>query len=375
MNDEYQRFLLRWTKPGFVMGESRIFFLAIFLAFLLGICTVIYTISQWRQNINMNWMKAIASSKRNRKLHHKAPTAAHIWIKELNSHGKRSTCCVCLETVSPDYSIHSCDICGSVIHKSCSPDAHEDCKCVSMEGSKHVIHQWAVPWTEITDNPDNIPTCSYCDEPCGGSFPDGTPIWCCLWCQRLVHVDCHVSMVNETGDICDLGPFKRLILSPLFVKDLSKAGAGGFLTSITLGANELASTVRGRIRNRSRSSKKNSKEACSDSASSSESRSDARHDAENSKNGKVVIKSTVEKDDAHTHKYELIDLPSGARPLLVFINKKSGGQQGDSLRRRFNVLLNPVQVSFNMHNLFIHVINYEYFMVKQINLAHCMYCL
>ncbi|KAM0043990.1 putative diacylglycerol kinase (ATP) [Helianthus debilis subsp. tardiflorus] len=43
-------------------------------------------------------------------------------------------------------------------------------------------------------------------------------------------------------------------------------------------------------------------------------------------------------------KYELTDLGPDARPLLVFINKKSGAQRGDSLRLRMNILLNPVQV-------------------------------
>lgn len=58
---------------------------------------------------------------------------------------------------------------------------------------------------------------------------------------------CHSSISPETGEICDLRPFEYLILSPLFVKDLSSIGAGGFLSSITFGANELASHVRGHI--------------------------------------------------------------------------------------------------------------------------------
>jgi len=43
-------------------------------------------------------------------------------------------------------------------------------------------------------------------------------------------------------------------------------------------------------------------------------------------------------------KYELVDLPQDSRPLLVFINAKSGGRNGPSLRRRLNMLLNPVQI-------------------------------
>ncbi|KAI8019446.1 Diacylglycerol kinase 1 [Camellia lanceoleosa] len=58
--------------------------------------------------------------------------------------------------------------------------------------------------------------------------------------------------------------------------------------------------------------------------------------------------SIDQKDESQTvglkQRYELIDLPPDARPLLVFINKKSGAQRGGSLRQRLNMLLNPVQV-------------------------------
>ncbi|KAK6128371.1 hypothetical protein DH2020_037883 [Rehmannia glutinosa] len=43
-------------------------------------------------------------------------------------------------------------------------------------------------------------------------------------------------------------------------------------------------------------------------------------------------------------KYTILDMPSDARPLLVFINAKSGAQNGPILRRRLNMLLNPLQV-------------------------------
>ncbi|GLT72456.1 hypothetical protein SLA2020_443900 [Shorea laevis] len=284
--------------------------------------------------------------------------------------------------VASDSFIHRCNFCGAASHLNCSSSAHKDCKCVSMIGNDHVIHQWAVRWTEITDQPDGTSFCSYCEEPCSGSFLGGSPIWCCLWCQRLVHVDCHSSLSNEIGDICDLGPFRRLILSPLYVKKLNRTSAGGFLSTITHGANEIASSMRATIRNKSKKYK-HGKESSVDTGnsgstvdSSTESTADTHQTVGDShgieenctgsmnleyqhQNGNVDDKldskpsfkrssSINQKDESQVlrmkQRYELIDLPPDARPLLVFINKKSGAQYGDSLRLRLNILLNPVQV-------------------------------
>lgn len=186
-------------------------------------------------------------------------------------------------------------------------------------------------------------------------------------------------MSNETGDVCDLGPFKRLILSPLHVKELS---SGGFLSSITHGANEFASSVRASIRSQGKKYK-NGNESSIDTGNSgstgdmsTESTADT-HQMVNGSNGteencngsmnvevqhqngdvdsKLDRKPSFKRSSSMNQKdetlslrmkqrYEIIDLSPDARPLLVFINKKSGAQRGDSLRQRLNLLLNPVQV-------------------------------
>ncbi|XP_057995098.1 diacylglycerol kinase 1-like isoform X2 [Hevea brasiliensis] len=373
-----------WNNP----TESRIFILSCFIAALVGILTIAYTAFQWRRNINLNWMKAIARSKKNPKARHKVPVALHNWVLESISRGKNLNCCVCLNSMTPqtlgpmvasDSFIHHCSTCGVAAHLSCSSSAHKDCKCVSMVGLENVMHQWALRWTEMTDQPDETSFCSSCEEPCSGSFLSGSPIWCCLWCQRLLHVDCHSSTSNETGDICDLGPFRRLILSPLHVKELNSSG--GFLSSITHGANEIASSVRASIRSQSKKYKHGNESSVDTGNSgstcdpSTESTADAHptvngfHGVGESCNGSLNVGSprhggSVDRmDSKHSFKrsgslnqkdeyqilgmkqrYEIIDLPPDARPLLVFINKKSGAQRGDSLRQRLNFLLNPVQV-------------------------------
>lgn len=374
------------------VGESRLFIISCSLAALIGIFTIFYTASQWRRNINVSWMKAIARSKKNPKAKHKVPAVPHTWSLDSVSRGKSLNCCVCYTPMSPSQSlgpvvasdsfIHRCSVCGAAAHLSCSPNAHKDCKCVSMIGYEHVIHQWAVQWTEFTDQTDERSFCSYCEEPCSASFLGGSPIWCCMWCQRLVHVDCHNSMSVETGDICDLGPLRRLILSPLFVREFERSVSGGLLSSLTHGANEIASSVRASIRSQSKRYK-HGNETCIDTNISSQegdTSTDCSADTHQVTNGSHVLEEisngSMDMGASHGdgdvnrklnspqsfkrnlsfnqkaesrmsgmgHRYELIDLPGDSRPLLVFINKKSGAQRGGSLRQRLNILLNPVQV-------------------------------
>ncbi|KAL6178013.1 hypothetical protein ACLB2K_049533 [Fragaria x ananassa] len=380
-------FFSNWNNKN---PTDRLFIVSCLVAALVGILTIAYSAFQWRRNINLSWMKAIARSKKNPKARHKVPVAPHTWVLESVSRGKNFNCCVCFNTTGPsqtlgplsasDSFLHRCSICDAAAHLGCSSSAQKDCKCVSMIGYERVMHQWAVRWTEVSDQPDETSFCSYCEEPCSGSFLSGSPIWCCLWCQRLVHVDCHSSMSNETGDVCDLGPFRRLILSPLHVKELNQAPSGGFLSSITHGANEIASTVRASIRSQSKKYKHGNTISTGTGNSgstgdmSTESTADTNqavngsHEIEENCNGAVDVdlqhrdadvdnkldsKPSIQKSSSMNKKeeslrmkqrYELIDLSSDARPLLVFINKKSGAQRGNSLRQRLNILLNPIQV-------------------------------
>lgn len=415
---DFEFFLHTWSTKN---PTDRIFIISCLVAALVGILTIFYTAFQWRRNINLNWMKAIARSKKNPKAKHKVPVAPHTWDLESVSRVKNSNCCVCFKSISPsqtlgpivasDSFIHRCCICGAVAHLSCSSSAHKDCKCVSVIGFEHVLHQWAVRWTDVADQPDEPTFCSYCEETCGGTFLSGSPIWYCLWCQRLVHVDCHGSMSNETGDICDLGPFKRLILSPLHVKEFNRNLPGSFLSSITHGANEIASSVRASIRSQSKKYKHGGETQVEsgNSGSTGEISTESTADSSQIANGHHIIEeknsvasneevqqqdsevdnkmdrkpsfrrnsSINQKEDSQVsgvkQNYELTGLPPDARPLLVFINKKSGAQRGDSLRLRLNILLNPVQVCYSAtyYNIWL---SFEFLFVA-FNVLHCNFCI
>ncbi|KAL1541669.1 Diacylglycerol kinase, variant 2 [Salvia divinorum] len=391
--DDFMNFdalLPSWINPA-EMTEFHLFIVSCFIAGLVGILTIFYTAFQWRRNINLTWMRAIARSKKNPKTRHMVAMAPHTWVLESVARGKSFNCCVCLKSVPPsqtlsqmvasDSFIHRCSICGAASHLGCSSNAHRDCKCVSMFGYEHMMHQWAVRWTEVTDQPDESSFCCYCEESCSGTFLGESPIWCCLWCQRLVHVDCHGSLFNDTGDACDLGPYRRLILSPLYVKQFFRTSSGGFLSSITQGANGIASSVRASIRSQSMNYK-NGVEISNDTGNSSNMSGtsmeitketsqmvNGSHRIEENQNGHTNTEEVGQHGEAkkmekgHSlkrrisinqkegtqlgglrQKYVLNDLPPEARPLLVFINKKSGAQRGNSLKQRLNILLNPVQV-------------------------------
>ncbi|GAB2270080.1 Diacylglycerol kinase [Dionaea muscipula] len=382
-------FLLSKTPTDLV--DSPLLILSCFIAGLVGVLTIAFTAFQWRRNINLTWMNAVARSKKNPKAKNKVPAASHSWVLDSATRAKNMNCCVCLKSSSPsqtlgpmvatDTFIYRCGVCGALAHLGCFSNAAKDCKCVSMIEYEHVMHQWAVRWTDVTDQPAETSFCNHCEEPCSAAFLAGSPIWCCLWCQRLVHVDCLGSMSNETGDICDLGPFRKLILSPLHVRELNWASSGGILSSITHGANEIASTMRGRIRSHSKKHKhdnvssvdtSNSGSTCNtgtDSTGDTSLTANGSHITEGSCNGSVnrgdpnskgdidkKIESSTNlrrsesinlKDESHVagkQRYEIIDLASDTKPLLVFVNKKSGAQRGDSLRQRLNILLNPAQV-------------------------------
>ncbi|KAL0462235.1 UNVERIFIED_CONTAM: Diacylglycerol kinase [Sesamum latifolium] len=305
----------------------------------------------------------------------KSSLSHHTWMDDLVSGGQPFTCCVCLTSLvhpqtlgtkstsrSP---IHRCSLCGVAAHFHCSRFAAKDCKCVAQAGYDKVLHHWSERWFNLDDNPEMSAFCFYCDEPCGIPFIDASPAWYCLWCQRVIHVKCQVKMSEEYGDVCDLGAHRRVILSPLCVKTAESE----MLSSIT--EEFIASTVRGQIRRKRHRTKNgnnryiNGKEPESSAvkrvvlnvlkgllglySSSNEKSSDQFE-----KDSKILSKKGTENQLTYKKnacdvrdklkKYSILDLPPDARPLLVFINAKSGAQNGPILRRRLNMLLNPVQI-------------------------------
>ncbi|ONK77299.1 uncharacterized protein A4U43_C02F5110 [Asparagus officinalis] len=350
-----------------------------------GLFAIIYTFLRLQREASLNWVKAAAREKRKVWKKLKCPISNHSWIEDNVCSGQSSTCCVCLSSlVSPQAGgtkgscsvrLHRCSVCGVAAHVYCSQYATKDCKCVAQAGSTELLHHWSERWVELDENPETSSFCHYCDEMCGIAFigASPTPVWRCLWCQRHIHVDCHAKLLKETGNVCDLGQLRRLILSPLSVKEVNERGAtGGVLNSIKEGI--IASSVRSRMRKRRNRNKSGSNQTSlpngklqngSDNNSTIQSVLKGLVSLDksfNEKNSGNLLKQDsglsrlkfVDNDAnwkngstmaaANRKKYEIVNMPQDARPLLVFINARSGAQSGPSLRRRMNMLLNPAQI-------------------------------
>lgn len=359
-SDAYGPFIFKWLVTG-----------------SFGLLAVIYAFLKWQKRKSLKWVEAAAKARKKVWKNLKVPLSHHIWIEDYADGEQPSMCCVCLNSlVSPQNLgtkassqtlVHRCSVCGVAAHFYCSQLTENDCKCVAQAGLNHVRHHWSERWGDMDDNPEMSGFCFYCDEPCGVPFLDASPTWHCLWCQRLIHVKCHSKMAKEYGDVCDLGPLRRIVLSPLCVKEVIEENTeGGVLRSI---AKEIiSSSVHSQIRRRNHRSKhgnvhsvKLQDASVTDTAVGrvlnglaglKRSGGDFNINLKKSGNAasvKGIHNGSIQRKNGtaaccQIKRYQLVDLPQDARPLLVFINARSGGQHGPTLQRRLNMLLNPVQI-------------------------------
>ncbi|KAI4378835.1 hypothetical protein MLD38_016261 [Melastoma candidum] len=335
-------------------------------ASFLGILAILLAFVRWQKKTSSYWVKVAALAKKRVWKKLKVPLSHHIWSEDLANDWQPSTCCVCLTSPVPPHALgtimasrshfHRCLVCGVSAHSDCSQFATKGCKCVAQAGFKCVKHHWSERWVDGDENPEMSSFCFYCDELCGVPFVDRSPTWHCLWCQRLIHVKCHAKMLVESGDVCDLGSLRRVILSPLCVREVDDETSGsGILVRKKRNRSKFGSS-------HSLSSKVyNVPEAnavledillgfaCLKNGSGEKSiehfgRRDNRVHGVLGTYSRVSRKRCEAPSYSQRKRYSLLNPPLDARPLLVFINGKSGAQHGSSLRRKLNMLLNPVQV-------------------------------
>ncbi|CAN7995042.1 unnamed protein product, partial [Ixodes hexagonus] len=122
----------------------------------------------------------------------------------------------------------------------------------------------------------------------------------CTWCKTAYHNKESCFSMQRIGEQCDLGVHMDIIVPPSWIVKLPRKGS--FKSSIRRSPKKRASTK-----------KKSRKEGCG------------------------------EKDAQRAFAIKPIPCAS-SKPLLVFINPKSGGNQGAKMMQKFQWLLNPRQV-------------------------------
>lgn len=241
----------------------------------------------------------------------------------------------------------TCGVCQLSVHSSCVPSITTDCKPIMVaaverigldgtvrQENNELVHRWAEG-----NHSSQRDICMICGVPCGSLFQIAG--YHCVWCQRVIHSECREKLNDET---CNLGPLSDFIISPMCVRPKPESKCSN---------EELRTLLRQARVSHSEERKTTFTERVSHRVVKMRSLLDAgrgmvlERTGRDPKGKKVKPTETVVASfDYHTCLLEVCEMSVSelAIPILVFVNKKSGGGLGIQLLNEFKSLLNPIQV-------------------------------